>query len=317
MSDGNYRFDPDSLGYEKEEQHKWRKIAIRIVTQALAALTIGVVVFLTISYTIKTPKQTKLEEENIAMQQEYEALSLKYDRVDSVLKDIEQRDKDLYRAIFETEMDVDNQAQRRETYTKIQNDDSLKNLVAAMTEISCRKLNEEEKTFSGLQYKLAQGGEDLRCLPSILPVEHAQVDIIYYGFGKKLDPIYKTPKMHNGIDIAANTGTEIHATANGTVEFIGDKREHGKHIIINHDNGYKTLYAHVSEYMVRRGQKVKRGDIIGLVGNTGKSLTPHLHYEVQYNGKATNPVNYFFASLSPQQWNKVAKIAETRGLALD
>ena len=102
MSDGNYRFDPDSLGYEKEEQHKWRQIAIRIATQALAALTIGVVVFLTISYTIKTPKQTKLEQENTIMQQEYEALSLKYERVDSVLKDIEQRDKDLYRAIFET-----------------------------------------------------------------------------------------------------------------------------------------------------------------------------------------------------------------------
>ncbi|MBO7463486.1 MAG: M23 family metallopeptidase, partial [Bacteroidales bacterium] len=154
-------------------------------------------------------------------------------------------------------------------------------------------------------------------LPSILPVEHTGVDLIYYGFGKKLDPIYKTPKTHNGIDIAANTGTEIHATANGTVEFIGDKREHGKHIIINHNNGYKTLYAHVSEFMVRWGQKVKRGDVIGLVGNTGKSLTPHLHYEVQYNGHAINPVNYFFASLGPQQWNKVVKIAETRGLALD
>ncbi|MBO4772069.1 MAG: M23 family metallopeptidase [Bacteroidales bacterium] len=317
MSDGNYSFDPDSLGYKKEETNKWRKIAIRIATQLLAALTIGVVVFLTISYTIKTPKQSKLEQENILMQQEYEALSLKYEKVDSVLKDIEQRDKDIYRAIFETEMDADNQAQRRAMYTKIDSDDSLRRLVAAMTETSSRKLKEEEKTFSDLQYKLAPGNEDLKSLPSILPVEHAEVDIIYYGFGKKLDPIYKTPKMHSGIDIAANTGTEIHATANGTVEYIGDKREHGKHIIINHNNGYKTLYAHVSEYMVRWGQKVKRGDVIGLVGNTGKSLTPHLHYEVQYNGKAINPVNYFFASLSPQQWNKVAKIAETRGLALD
>ncbi len=317
MSDGNYRFDPDSLGYEKEETNKWRKIAIRIATQALATLTIGVVVFLTISYTIKTPKQTSLEKENILMQQEYEALSLKYERVDSVLKDIEQRDKDIYRAIFETEMDLDNQAQRREMYSKIKSDDSLFNLIAAMTETSNQKLKSEEKTFSDLQYKLAPGDEDLKSLPSILPVEHAGVDLIYYGFGKKLDPIYKTPKTHNGIDIAANTGTEIHATANGTVEFIGDKREHGKHIIINHNNGYKTLYAHVSEFMVRWGQKVKRGDVIGLVGNTGKSLTPHLHYEVQYNGQAINPVNYFFASLGPQQWNKVVKIAETRGLALD
>ncbi|MBQ1698575.1 MAG: M23 family metallopeptidase [Bacteroidales bacterium] len=317
MSDGNYRFDPESLGYEKEEQHKWRKIVIRIVTQALAALTIGIIVFLTISYTIKTPRQSKLEQENHIMQQEYAALSLKYEKVDSVLKDIEQRDKDIYRAIFETEIEPENPAQRREMYTKIQSDDSLRRLVIAMTETSNRKLKEEEKTFSNIQYQLTPDNEDLRNLPSILPLGHAGVDIIYYGFGKKLDPIYKTPKMHNGIDIAANISTEIYATANGTVEFTGDMREHGKHIIINHNNGYKTLYAHVSEYMVRRGQKVKRGDVIALVGNTGKSLTPHLHYEVQYNGKAINPVNYFFASLSPQQWNKVAKIAETRGLALD
>ncbi|MBR4326020.1 MAG: M23 family metallopeptidase [Bacteroidales bacterium] len=317
MSDGNYRFDPDSLGYEKEEPHKWRKIAFRIATQALAALTIGIVVFLTISYTIKTPKQSKLEQENVLMQQEYTALSIKYEKVDSVLKDIEQRDKDIYRAIFETDIDADNQAQRREMYTKITSDDSLRRLVKAMTETSNRKLKEEEKKFSNIQYKLTPGNEDLRSLPSILPLGNAGVDIIYYGFGKKLDPIYKTPKMHDGIDIAANTGTEIYATANGTVTYTGDMREHGRHIIIDHQNGYKTLYAHVSEYMVKRGQKVKRGDVIGLVGNTGKSLTPHLHYEVQYNGKPINPVNYFFASLNPQQWNKVAKIAETRGLALD
>ncbi|MCR5454737.1 MAG: M23 family metallopeptidase [Bacteroidales bacterium] len=317
MSDGDYRFDPDSLGYEKEEQHKWRKLAIRIVTQVLATLTIGLVVFLTISYTIKTPRQNKIERENALMAQEYEVLSRKYEKVDSVLKDIEQRDKDIYRAIFETEMEPDNRLQRREMYTSIASDDSLKHLVAAMTEVSSKKLKEEEKTFNNLQQLISKDNDELQALPSILPVNHTGIDLIYYGFGKKLDPIYKMPKMHNGIDIAANIGTEIYATANGTIEFIGDKREHGKHIIINHQNGYKTLYAHLSEYMVRRGQKVKRGDLIGLVGNTGKTLTPHLHYEVQYNDKAVNPANYFFASLSPQQWNRVAKVAATRGLCLD
>lgn len=317
MSDGSYRFDPDSLGYEKEEQHKWRKMAIRIVTQALAAITIGLVVFLTISYTIKTPRQNQIERENALMAQEYTMLSQKYEKVDSVLKDIEQRDKDIYRAIFETEMEPDNRLQRREMYTSIASDDSLKRLVSAMTEASCKKLKDEEKTFSDLQFLLSKDKDELRSLPSILPINHPEIDLIYYGFGKKLDPIYKTPKMHNGIDIAATIGTEIYATANGTVEFTGDMREHGRHIIINHKNGYKTLYAHLSEYMVKRGQKVKRGDLIGLVGNTGKTLTPHLHYEVQYNGKAVNPSNYFFASLAPQQWNRMVKVAATRGLCLD
>ena len=317
MSEENYRFDPDSLGYEKEEPRKWRKLAIRIATQLLAAVTIGLVVFLTISYTIKTPRQNELERENVLMQQEYSVLSQKYEKVDSVLKDIEQRDKDIYRAIFETEMDNGNRSQRRGAYIGIDDDDSLKALVAAMTENSNQKLKEEEKTFSNLQYQLTNDNEELKSLPSILPVGNAGVDLIYYGFGKKLDPIYKTSKKHDGIDIAANVGTEIYATANGTVEYTGDMREHGKHVIINHKNGYKTLYAHMSEYTVRWGQKVKRGDVIGLVGNTGKSLTPHLHYEVQYNGKPVNPVNYFFATLGPQEWNMVAKIAATRGLSLD
>lgn len=317
MSDGNYRFDPDSLGYEKEEQHKWRKRAIRIVTQALATLTIGLVVFLTISYTIKTPRQNKIERENALMAQEYEVLSQKYEKVDSVLKDIEQRDKDIYRAIFETDAETDDRLQRREMYTSIASDDSLKHLVSAMTEACSRKLKDEENNFGEMQYLLAKDKEELSQLPSILPIDHPEIDLIYYGFGKKLDPIYKTPKMHDGIDIAANIGTEIYATANGTIEYTGDMREHGKHIIIDHKNGYKTLYAHLSEYMVKRGQKVKRGDLIGLVGNTGKTLTPHLHYEVQYNGKAVNPSNYFFASLDPLQWNRVVKVAATRGLCLD
>ncbi len=317
MSDGNYRFDPDSLGYEKEEQHKWRRIALRIVTQALAALTIGLVVFLTISYTIKTPRQNKIERENELMHQEYVLLSRKYEKVDSVLKDIRQRDKDIYRAIFEAEIETDNSLQRRETFAGIKSDDELIRMIASMTEASSQKLKDEEKTFSQVQYLLSNDKDALKSLPSILPVSNAGMDMVYYGFGQKLDPIYKTPQSHKGIDIAASTGTEILATANGTVEFIGDKREHGKHVVINHNNGYKTIYAHVSEYMVRWGQKVKRGDVIALVGNTGKSLTPHLHYEIQYNGKAINPVNYFFASFSPQQWSKVARIAKTTGLSLD
>jgi len=318
MSDGNYTFDSDSLSYEKSSPQKGRKFLISLITQILAAISIGLIVFLTISYTIKTPRQKKIERENEIMKKEYETLGEKLEKVDSVLKDIKQRDQDIYRAIFETELTAsEDKHTRRDKFAEAADTDSLKNLIRAMTNNSAEMLKQEEATFSELKFKLLNTKENLKEIPSILPVNDPSIDIIYYGFGKKLDPIYKTPNQHKGIDIAATTGTEIYATANGVVEAVGDKQEYGKYITINHKNGYKTTYAHMSESIAKIGQKIKRGEVIGFVGNTGKSLTPHLHYEVWYKGKAINPINYFFQTLKPEQWNKVAYIANSRGLSLD
>ncbi|MCQ2253633.1 MAG: M23 family metallopeptidase [Bacteroidales bacterium] len=318
MSDGNYTFDPDSLSYEKAEPKKGKKFLISLISQVLAASVIGLVVFLTISYTIKTPRQKKMERENEVMQQEYNSLSEKYTRVDSVLKDIKQRDKDIYRAIFETELqDGEDRRTKREFYANILDDDSLTRQITAMVDAGSGMLKREESAYNELKYKLMNSKENLTEIPAILPVKDPEVNLIYYGFGKKLDPIYKTSDNHYGIDIAAGTGAEIFATANGVVEFCGDKREKGKHVVINHRNGYKTIYAHMSEFMVKNGQKVKRGDIIGFVGNTGKTLTPHLHYEIQHNGQPINPTNYFFCSLNPEKWEKLVQIANSRGLSLD
>ncbi len=318
MSDGNYILNQETLTYEKKDPKKGRKLLIAILMQVLAAVVIGAVVFLAISYTIKTPRQKKLERENAAMQQELDVLADKYTKVDSVLNDIKQRDRDLYRAIFETEMtDWEGSNGSQERFGLITEDADLADTVRRITERQQQKLTSEEAAFNELKYKLTNYKENLTEIPSILPISDPKVELSYYGFGKKLDPIYKTPETHEGLDIAASTGTEVMATANGIVEYIGDKQKYGKHIVINHKNGYKTIYAHLSGYTARIGQRVRRGEVIGFVGNTGKSLTPHLHYEIQYKGQAINPTTHTFGSLKPEQWQKLNVTSKSIGLSLD
>ncbi len=318
MPDGNYIFNQETLTYEKKEPKKGRKLLIAILSQAIAAIVIGVVVFLAISYTIKTPRQKKLERENEAMQQELNVLSERYTKVDSVLNDIQQRDRDLYRAIFETEMSGwDGSNGQLEKFESIADDKMLADTVRGITERQQQMLTREEGAFNELKYKLTNYKENLTEIPSILPISDPNVELGYYGFGKKLDPIYKTPETHEGLDIAASTGTEVMATANGIVEYVGDKQRYGQHIVINHKNGYKTIYAHLSGYVARYGQRVRRGEVIGFVGNSGKSLTPHLHYEIQYKSQAVNPTTHTFGSLRPAQWQKLNETSKSIGLSLD
>ncbi|MBR4264974.1 MAG: M23 family metallopeptidase [Bacteroidales bacterium] len=317
MSDNNYTFDPDSLSFEKADPKKGRKFLISLVTQLIGAFVIGLVVFLTISYTIKSPKQKKIERENEIMKQEYTQLSEKYAQADKVMEDIKQRDKDLYRAIFETEPIEEDLSNRYDKYAGNVSNKVLSEMMLTSADSSAIMLKLEETVFNELKYKLMNSKEKLQEIPSILPISDPEVSIIYYGFGQKLDPIYKTPQFHKGLDIAATIGTEVYATADGVVEFRGEGRVHGKHIIINHKNGYKTTYAHLSEYTVKNGSKVKRGEIIGFVGNTGKSLTPHLHYEINFKGQPINPVHYFFETLGPNQYSKLKTIANSIGLSLD
>ncbi len=317
MSDGNYIFDPENLSYEKKDPKRGRKILIGASTQIIAALIIGVVVFLTISYTIKSPRQKKLERENTVMQQELDVLRDKQNKVDSVLKDIQQRDRDIYRAIFETELNDGTRETNLEYYAGIEDEYALADTVRMMAGRQAARLKREESVFNELKYKLTNYKENLTEIPSILPIPDPGVELIYYGFGRKLDPIYKTPDIHNGLDIAANIGTEVVATANGIVEYTGDIQKHGKHVVINHKNGYKTIYAHLSGTVVKYGQRIKRGELIGFVGNSGKSLTPHLHYEIQYKGQAINPTTHTFGSLVPDKWQKLNREANSRGLSLD
>ena len=149
----------------------------------------------------------------------------------------------------------------------------------------------------------------LACIPAIQPVSNKELRRIASGFGYRYHPIYKTLRMHTGMDFSAPRGTPIYATGNGKVKSTKRKSGYGKTCVVDHGFGYKTLYGHMSKIIVKRGQKVKRGEIIGYVGSTGTSTSPHLHYEVRINDKPVNPVHYFFNDLSPEEYEKVIEIS--------
>jgi murein DD-endopeptidase MepM/ murein hydrolase activator NlpD len=157
----------------------------------------------------------------------------------------------------------------------------------------------------------------LSCIPAIQPVSNKNLKQTASGYGMRIDPIYKTAKFHSGMDFSANIGTPIYATGDGVIKKAGWESGYGKIIIINHGFGYETWYAHLNDYDVRVGQKVKRGEVIGKVGNTGKSTGPHLHYEVRLKGKVVNPVNYYFMDLSAEDYDKMIELAANQGKVFD
>ena len=158
----------------------------------------------------------------------------------------------------------------------------------------------------------------LAAIPAIQPVANKDLSRMASGFGTRIHPIYKTRKFHAGMDFSAKTGTPIYATGDGKIEKVRrSRRGYGNHVIINHGFGYKTLYAHMSKYTVKKGQKIKRGDVIGYVGNTGTSVAPHLHYEVHKNGKKINPVNFYYNDLTPEQYERMLEISSQSNQSFD
>ena len=181
-----------------------------------------------------------------------------------------------------------------------------------------KRLNAQSMSFREL-IDLAKDKEKmLACIPAIQPVRNSDLKRRISGFGYRIDPIYKTRQMHTGMDFTADRGTEVYATGDGVVELVERKRwGYGKSIIINHGFGYKTLYAHLHDFEVRQGQKIKRGELIGQIGSTGRSTGPHLHYEVIVNGKKVNPIGYYHNDLSPEQYEQLLEMSENSHKTMD
>ena len=181
-----------------------------------------------------------------------------------------------------------------------------------------KRLNAQSMSFRELLKLVKNKEKMITCIPSIQPVRNSDLKRAISGFGWRIDPIYKTRHMHTGMDFTAKRGTDVHATGDGYVEEIENKRwGYGKCIIINHGYGYKTRYAHLSGFKVKKGDKIKRGQLIGLVGSTGRSTGPHLHYEVEKNGEKVNPIGYYHSDLTPAQYEELLKASENSHKALD
>lgn len=313
----NYHFDPESLSYDKVDANKRKKFFKSLITQIIAAFVIAVILFIAFSYTFKSAKQKKLEREHKKLVEQYEILYNRFSQTENVMKDLKERDRNIYRAIFETEppKDIDS----LDAYYFIENfeKDALKKKINNSLNQTVEKLAKEERTIKELIAILEGKGVDLMSIPSIQPVKNKNLELIPYGFGKRIDPVYKTPTFHEGIDFASPKGTKIFATASGIVSYAGEQRTLGKNIKINHGNDFETIYAHLSEYTVYRGQKIKKGQVIGFVGNTGKSLVSHIHYQINYKNEPVNPVHFFFQDLTPEQYSLMLKMASRGGLSLD
>ena len=317
-----YKYNPNTLTYERVYLSAKQRFLV-VLRHLSLGIIIGTGVFFAFIHFFDSPMEALLRKENMLLQTQYEVLSLRINDALEVLDDIQERDDNLYRAIFQTEAIPD--YVRRPGIGGSDRYDYLMNLSIANLVIETTKkidmMNRQIYVQSNSYDELISIGKNLeersRCVPAIQPLSNKDLTRISSGFGMRIDPFYGTLRPHTGMDFTAPTGTEIYATGEGMVVFSGWKTGYGNCITIDHGFGYNTLYGHNNKNLVQVGQKVVRGEVIGHVGNTGKSKGPHLHYEVIVNGKHDNPVNYFYMDLTPEEYDQMILIAENRGQVMD
>lgn len=323
MSKTGYRFNPETLSFDKIEI-TLRKKTWALTKKFISSLSLGIVIFLLVFAFMDSPKEKALKREKEEILAQYNILSSEVKRLDDVLKNLETRDDNIYRVIFETEP-IDKSIRRAGT-GGVSRYEHLKSLSDAELVISTsKKLNElskalyiQSKSYDDIE-KLAKNKlEMMASIPAILPISLKNPrNHISSAFGYRMHPFYKTIRLHSGMDFSASIGTPIYATGDGKVVTVEIQKGYGKCIQINHGFSYTTLYAHLDDYNVRVGQKVKRGDVIGYLGNSGMSFGPHVHYEVRKNSRAVDPINYYFNDLTADEYDKLVESAANTGQSLD
>ena len=315
MKNTNYKYNPNTLNYEKINLTLWDKFK-RLSYYLIAAVVISVLILSFSFYNIKSFIQKEAAKENQSLRQEISVFNKDLNLILKVLNDIQNKDDNIYRAIFEADPYPDHKRKlgtggnpiKFKKYENIEYGELVVEIVQKL-ELIEKKLSSQSKSFDEVFEITKEKQKMLKAIPSIQPINNRDLTRIASGFGMRMHPIYKILKMHKGMDFTAPIGTEIYATGDGVIEKVGWTGGYGKTILINHGYGYKTRYAHCSKFKCKKGQKVKRGDHIGYVGNTGQSTGPHLHYEVFKNKRQINPVNFFFNDLSPEEYDKVIEIS--------
>ena len=323
MPKSKYRFNPETLSYDKIKLSFKNKL-LKFLTRFATSIVVAVILIVVLSIFFDFPKERVLKRENVQLLLQYEIMNKQIDRITKLLQDVQMHDDNIYRMIFEVEP-IPSSIRKAgfggiNRYAKLQ---SLEN--AELVIETAKKLNiiETQLYIQSKSYdeviNLAKNKEKmLQSIPAIMPLSNKDLKRTASGWGYRIHPIYKIRKFHYGMDFSAPTGTEIYATGNGTILLTKhSRRGYGNRIVIAHGYGYKTLYAHLSKILVKKGEKVKRGDVIGLVGSSGLSVAPHVHYEVHKNNKKINPVNYYFNDLTPQEYEKMIEISLKSGQSFD
>lgn len=325
MAKVKYYYDPENLAYTKIKIRKRIKVGYALLF-LLASALFGFLVFVLLINTpyFETPKDRLQAREIENLKLQYAILNKKLDEIDDVADALEERDNNIYRVYFNKSEIPDSirkagfkSSDRYKILEGYNNSQLVLNTTKRIDKLS-KQLAIQSKSLDEI-LKLAGAKENLLlAIPAIQPVRNENLKRVASGFGYRIDPFTKVRKMHNGMDFTANTGAPIYATGDGVVQRADNTASgYGNHIVIRHGFGYESLYAHLSKYNCRPGQRVKRGDVIGFVGSTGRSEGPHCHYEVHKDGKVVNPLNFYYGNISAVEYVAISQMANQENQSLD
>ena len=323
MTPAKYKFNPDSLSFDKIRLGI-KTLLVRFLAYFVGSVMVALIYWVIFAAFFDSPKEKALKREVEQMTIQYDLIHREMTSVEKVLEDLQKTDDNLYRTIFEAEPVPAEQREggiggvnRYEALEGYNNSNLVIETATRLDKIR-KKVYVQSKSFDDLIKLAGHKGEMLKSVPAIIPISNKDLTRTASGFGWRIHPIYKISKFHYGMDFTAPLGTDVYATGNGTVvAILSSQRGLGKHIIIDHGFGYTSIYAHLSNFNVRAGQKVQRGDIIGFVGSTGTSVANHLHYEIKLNGVNVDPVNYYFEDLNSEEYAKMIEISSKTGQSFD
>ena len=301
----------------------WRK-SLTWIVRLMSTLGMAVAAYLLLSLFFDTPIEYEIKKSTRMLEKEYEALSERYDTLGSVLDNLTERDRNVYKILFESEPYSDEQEDSRdrqlalyERLLGMTNKELGDEFLGRNGQLYQRVHNQQARIESMERY-FAGHRDQINAIPSIQPVSNPGLTLLTASFGNRIHPFYKSVNHHSGVDYSVPTGTAVFATADGLVLQVATRGEaSGVSVLIDHQNGYRTFYAHLDRVMATPGTRAARGDIIGFSGNSGLSYAPHLHYEVRHNGTAVDPSGYFFMELDMNQLDKIRRIARTGMQSLD
>jgi murein DD-endopeptidase MepM/ murein hydrolase activator NlpD len=317
--------------YYNTETHKFEKYQVsakwRIIRGLgfLAAAIVSALIVVAIAFRfLDSPKEKKMRADMNELRNQYVQLQNRVNFLNESIKELEERDNSVYRGIFESAPLPDSiRYGKSYTITDVReyaylNPEEMLVTIREGLNVLSHRVHVQQQSYDTLQQMVRSKEQMLHAIPAIQPISNKTLGHLASGFGYRIDPIYKTVKMHTGLDFAAPMGTPIYATGNGRVMAANyDNHGYGNHVIINHGYGYETLYGHMVRIKARSGQMVNRGEVIGWIGSTGKSTGPHLHYEVIKNGQKIDPVHFFFNDLTAAEYERMVKISAAGNQSFD
>lgn len=317
-----YRYNPATDRYERVYPSGRERMAATM-RQVAVGIGVAIVTFALAYFFFESPREKQLRKKSELIEERLATLNRRADQALEVMEDLAERDNNFYRVMMQAEPLTLGQRyaglERQRNYDAIDSmaDSKILRLTTDKLDLLDQMLYTQSKSYDFIAGEVMSNSDRTAHIPAIQPISEKYLRAMASGYGYRRDPIYGTTKFHEGMDFSSPIGTPVYATGDGTVTHGSWKSQYGNLIEIDHGYNYTTRYAHLSQILVKPGQKVKRGDLIGKVGNTGKSTGPHLHYEVRFRGQPQNPVNYYFYDLTPEQYDKMIVEAENAGHVMD